>query len=105
LRRVATLSLAGFALVLADLLAEWQWGVDLAVTRGEVVVPALWRLALHAGAVLLAWSAIRYARERGDTLSRIGRVHGWLLAAAAFGTVAVLVAWRVLGAFPPQIWW
>ena len=45
-RRLAKWLLIGFALVLGGLLAEWQWGVELGIVRGDVLLPALWRIAL-----------------------------------------------------------
>src|SRR6185295_5506871 len=63
IRSLSKRLLIGFALVLAGLIAEWQWGVALAVVRGEMVVPAVWRILLHAGAALMLWGGYRYLRQ------------------------------------------
>src|SRR5262249_28770526 len=105
LKHLARGALLGLALVVGGLLAEWQWGIALAVVKGEVLLPALWRLGLHVGAVLLAWAAIRFLTSRHETVGRVGFGHGLVTAVSAFAIVAVLLAWRVLGAFPPWLYW
>ena len=70
-RRLALFSLSGLALVMIGLLAECEWGVALAVVKGEVILPALWRIALHAGALLMAWAAATFILKRGSPISRL----------------------------------
>ena len=104
-RRLAGWSLGGFLLVVIGLLAEAQWGVSLGIVAGAIVRPALWRLLLHAGAVLLVWQAIRFFRVRGAPIGRVSYAHGALIAASGSAIVVVLLAWRALGAFPPYWYW
>ncbi len=91
--------------MLAALLIEWQWGVALAVMKGSVLLPALWRLALHVGVVLLVWAAIRFFRDRTPTPGKVCYTHAALIAASAVGVAVVMLAWRVLFAFPPYFSW
>ena len=104
-RRLAQSTLLGYVLVLAALLIEWQWGVALAVMRGSILLPALWRLALHVGVVLLVWAAIRFFRDRTPTTGKVRYTHAALIAASALGVAVVMLAWRVLFAFPPYFSW
>ena len=101
LRRLAARSLIGLSLVVAGLLAEWQWGVTLGVVRGSIVLPLVWRLALLVGAGMLLAETARFLRSRSAESGRLGYGHGVLLGAASIAVVAALVVWRVLGAFPP----
>jgi len=105
LRTLAAQALIGFALVTIGLLLEWQYGVELAVIKGSIAAPAAWRLGLHAGALLLAWSAVRFVRVAKGARSGAARAHGVLVAAAGLSTVAVLVWWRLIGSFPPYASW
>lgn len=105
MRTLSKRMLIGFALVLAGLIAEWQWGVASAVVRGEFVLPAIWRIALHVGAVLMLWAGYRYLRSRDTQGSWLLRSHGALLVAVAFAVPLFLLLWRVLGAFPPWLSW
>jgi hypothetical protein len=91
--------------VVAGLLLEWQYGVRLAVVEGAIIFPALWRLGLHVGALILLYSAAVFFEDRTESISRLGYGHGVLIAAAGVGVVAVLMLWRVLGAFPPYLSW
>jgi CubicO group peptidase (beta-lactamase class C family) len=104
LRRLAAFAVAGFALVLAGLLLEWQYGVRLAVVDGAILLPALWRLGLDAGAGVLGYSAVMFLVGRGS-ISRAAYVHGVLIAVAGLNVVLVLILWRVLAAFPPYLSW
>jgi CubicO group peptidase (beta-lactamase class C family) len=105
LRRLAAAALGGYALVLGALLLEWQYGVRLVVVDGAIVLPVLWRLGLHVGAIVLLWSAVRfmYSRDRSLTVAAYG--HGMLIAAANMSVVIVLILWRVVAAFPPYVSW
>lgn len=105
LRRRARFALLGLTLVIVGLLAEFQWGVALGIVQGSIVLPAIWRLALHFGAVMLVWQAILFLRVRGVPIGRVSRGHGILLAAAGCALVVAIVAWRVFGAFPPYFGW
>ncbi|MEO8450901.1 MAG: serine hydrolase domain-containing protein [Gemmatimonadota bacterium] len=105
LRTLARWSLLGLVLVLIGLLAETQWGVSLGIGAGAIVRPALWRLTLHAGALILIWQAIRFIRTRGLAIGRVSYAHGVLIAASGASVFVVLLAWRVLGAFPPYWYW
>ncbi len=105
LRRLARFSLAGLVLVLAGVVAEWEWGVRLGVVQGAWLLPAVWRLALHAGVVVLLWSGFWFFRA-GDNAKRwITSAHGFVIAAAAWAVAVAMVMWRAVGAFPPQFWW
>jgi CubicO group peptidase (beta-lactamase class C family) len=104
LRTLARWGLLGFALVLGGLLAEWQWCMTLAVGQGAIVLPALWRLALHAGVVLLVWQSSAFFRAH-ETIGRMNRLHGILIAAAGIGVAVAVAFWRVIGAFPPYWSW
>jgi hypothetical protein len=104
MRALARGALLGFGLVLAGLLAEWQWGIRLALVEGSVVLPAIWRLALLGGAAWLVWSAVRFVRDPAR-LGAIVRVHGYIVALSSLAIVIALLAWRVPGAFPPQWNW
>jgi hypothetical protein len=97
--------LIGFALVLVGLIAEWQWGVMLAVVKGEIVLPTIWRVALHFGAVLMIWGGYQYLRQRDSKGGWLLHSHGALLVAVAFAVPLFLLLWRVLGAFPPWLSW
>ena len=101
LRRLARGSLIGLCLLIAGLLAEWQWGVTVGIVRGSILLPALWRLALHGGAAGLVWQAGQFLRVRGAPIGPVARAHGFLIAAAGCALVVAVLAWRVLGAFPP----
>jgi hypothetical protein len=97
-RRLAKSTLLGYVLVLAALLIEWQWGVALAVMKGSVLLPALWRLALHVGVVLLACGDPVHPIARDDRQSA-------LHARCVDRTSAVArrrrqLAWRVLSRVP-----
>ena len=105
IKQLARRLLCGFGLVLIGLLAEWQWGVALAVVHGGVILPAIWRFALHVGAAVLIWAAWQYLRHRDSTGGWLLRSHGALLATAAFAVPVILLLWRVLGAFPPWLSW
>ena len=104
LRRLAAFAIAGFVLVFAGLLLEWQYGVRLAVVDGAILLPALWRLGLHAGAGVLGYSAVMFLAGRGS-IGRAAYVHGVLIAAAGLSVILVLILWRVLAAFPPYLNW
>jgi CubicO group peptidase (beta-lactamase class C family) len=111
LRRLAAFAVVGYLLVLAGLLLEWQYGVRLTVVDGAFILPALWRVGLHVGAIMLLLSAVRFmAPSRGVGLAeapmgRASRVHGLLIAVSGISVVAVLVLWRVIAAFPPYFSW
>jgi CubicO group peptidase (beta-lactamase class C family) len=105
LRRLAAAALGGYALVLATLLLEWQYGVSLAVVGGAIVLPAVWRLGLHVGAITLLWGAVLFMRSRDRFLSSAAYSHGMLIAAANVSVVVVLILWRVIAAFPPYGSW
>jgi hypothetical protein len=92
-------------LVVAGLLAEMQWGVALAVVQGDVLRPALWRLGLHVGAILMLWAAAVFLIRRDPPMGRVSFGHGLILALAAVAVVVALLFWRVLGAFPPWVSW
>lgn len=102
LRRLAQLELLGLALVLGGLLAEWQWGITLAVGKGAILRPLIWRLALHAGVVLVVWEALVFLRDRAP-VGRVSRVHGVAIGVAGVAMAVAVGLWRVVGAFPP--WW
>jgi len=104
LRTLARWGLLGFVLAVGGLLAEWQWCMTLAIGKGAIVLPALWRLALHAGVVLLVWHGVAFFRSRG-AIGRMNRLHGILIAAAGVGMAAAVAFWRVIGAFPPYWSW
>ena len=104
LRKLARWGLPGFVLVLGGLLAEWQWCVTLAIGKGAIVLPALWRLALHAGVVLLVWQAVAFFRAHAP-IGRLNRLHGILIATAGIGMAVAVTFWRVIGAFPPYWSW
>ena len=104
LRTLAKWELIGLLLVIAGLLAEWQWGITQAVGKGAIVGPLLWRLMLHAGAVLMAWQAVVFV-SRIRQSGRFAWVHGLILVAAALMIVVSVALWRVIGAFPPYWSW
>jgi CubicO group peptidase (beta-lactamase class C family) len=105
LRRLACYALGGYGLVMVALLLEWQYGIRLGVIEGAIVLPALWRLGLHAGAIALGWSAVNFLLSRDRSMSRAAYGHGILIAAANLSVIGVLVLWRVIGAFPPYLSW
>jgi CubicO group peptidase (beta-lactamase class C family) len=105
LRRLARSALLGFGFVFVGLVLEWQYGVRLAVIDGSIIVPGAWRLGLHVGALLLAWSALRFALARTETLRRRALAHGVLIGLANLSVVIVLILWRVIGSFPPYMSW
>jgi len=105
LRGLARLTLLGWVLTLGGLLAEWQWGITLGIVRGSLLWPALWRLALHLGALALVWAALRYLRHRLKATGWLGRLHGAVIALSGLSIVVALLAWRVLFAFPPYLGW
>ena len=105
LRRLAVLAGTGYLLVVAGLLLEWQYGVSLAVVQGAILLPALWRLGLHVGAVMLLFSAVNFVVPRDRSLSRAAYGHGVLIAASGVSVLAVLLLWRVIAAFPPYLSW
>jgi CubicO group peptidase (beta-lactamase class C family) len=111
LRRLAAFTVVGHLLVLAGLLLEWQYGVRLAVIDGAIILPALWRVGLHAGAVVLLWSAAIFvlfprSQEPADRpMHRASYAHGVLIAISGVSVVAVLILWRVIAAFPPYFSW
>lgn len=111
LRRLAAFAVVGYLLVLAGLLLEWQYGVRLTVIDGAIILPALWRLGLHVGAILLLWSAVTFmVPSLGSVLAdgpmgRASHVHGVLIAVSGISVVAVLILWRVIAAFPPYFSW
>jgi len=111
LRRLAAFTVVGYLLVLAGLLLEWQYGVQLAVVDGAIILPALWRVGLHAGAIMLLWSAatfMMFSRRREPTdppMHRASHAHGVLIAISGVSVVAVLILWRVIAAFPPYFNW
>jgi hypothetical protein len=79
--------------------------VSLGIVKGAIVVPAPWRLALHLGAAILVWQAIRFLRIRGVSIGWPARIHGVLIAVAGLAVVVSITAWRVLGAVPPYFSW
>jgi CubicO group peptidase (beta-lactamase class C family) len=103
-RGAAGMALLGLPLLLLGLLAEWQWNVTLAIGDGAILRPLLWRLAIHVGAVMLVWAGIRFLGP-GRSVATVTRLHGVLLALAGFGVAVSVVAWRVIGAFPPYFSW
>jgi CubicO group peptidase (beta-lactamase class C family) len=111
LRRLAAFTVVGYLLVLAGLLLEWQYGVRLTVVDGAIILPALWRLGLHVGAILLLWSAatfmvISWGGGLADgPIRRASHIHGVLIAVSGVSVVAVLILWRVIAAFPPYVSW
>ena len=105
LRRVAASGLGGYALVVIGLLLEWQYGVRLAVVDGAILLPAIWRLGLHIGAILLVSSAVQFARSSDGIIRRAALGHGMLIAAANMSVVLVLILWRVIASFPPYVSW
>jgi len=111
LRRLAAFTVVGYLLVLAGLLLEWQYGVPLVVVDGAIILPGLWRVGLHAGAIMLLWSAatfMLFSRGSGPAdgpVHRASYVHGVLIAISAVSVVAVLILWRVIAAFPPYFSW
>jgi CubicO group peptidase (beta-lactamase class C family) len=105
LKRLAGLSLGAGLVAILALLAEWQWGVALAVNKGEFLFPTLWRLALNLAFLGLIWAAVRFFREKGESLGKVGGAHGMLIALASLLFAFILVAWRVIGAFPPFVNW
>jgi CubicO group peptidase (beta-lactamase class C family) len=111
LRRLAAFTVIGYLLVLAGLLLEWQYGVLLAVVDGAIIQPALWRVGLHAGAIMLLWSAATFmvlSRGRepaGGPMHRASYAHGVLIAISGVSVVAVLILWHVIAAFPPYFNW
>jgi hypothetical protein len=104
LRTLAKWELMGLGLVIVGLLAEWQWGITQAVGKGAILGPLLWRLALHAGVVLMAWQAVVFL-GRMRQAGRFGQVHGLILVAASLMIVVAVTLWRVIGAFPPYWTW
>ncbi len=111
LRRLAAFAVVGYLLVLAGLLLEWQYGVRLTVVEGAIILPALWRVGLHVGAIMLLWSAVRFiAPPRGiglddGTMGCASHVHGLLIAVSGISVAVVLILWRVIAAFPPYFIW
>jgi CubicO group peptidase (beta-lactamase class C family) len=105
LRRLATFAVLGYVLVLAGLVLEWQYGVRLAVIDGAIILPALWRVGLHVGALMLLWSAVKFAAPRDGSMSRAAYGHGVLIAASGVSVAAVVILWRVIAAFPPYFSW
>jgi CubicO group peptidase (beta-lactamase class C family) len=105
MRRLAVATCAGLLLVMAGLLAEWQWGVTLAVVAGDILLPLLWRAGLHLGVGLLLWGGVRFCLRPAGPLSRANWAHGILIIVAATATAMVMVLWRVVGAFPPYVSW
>jgi CubicO group peptidase (beta-lactamase class C family) len=105
LSRMTLFSLGGFALVVAGVWAECEWGVALAVVKGDMILSTAWRLGLDAGAALLLWAAVAFFLKRNAPIGRVSYAHGVLVALADVAIVVVLLAWRVLGAFPPWISW
>ena len=75
------------------------------MVQGALVVPAIWRLALHLGVMVLVWSGVRYFRRREGARGRISTAHGFLIALAALTVAGAMVAWRVVGAFSPYFGW
>ena len=82
-----------------------------AVVDGAIILPALWRVGLHVGAIILLWSAVTFmapSRGRGPADGPTGRashVHGVLIAVSGISVAAVLILWRVIAAFPPYFSW
>jgi CubicO group peptidase (beta-lactamase class C family) len=105
LRALARHALLGFTLVCVGLALEWQYGVQLAVVAGSILVPGTWRLGLHIGAFLLAWSALRFALTRTEPLRPARLAHGVPIVAASLSVLIVLIFWRVIGSFPPYVSW
>lgn len=105
LRSVAGLSLLGAVAVIAGLLLEWQFAVPLAVVKGAVILPALWRLALNLGAGLLVWAAARFFLRRSEPVGWVSYAHGTLIAVAGLALFVILALWKVLLAFPPYVSW
>jgi CubicO group peptidase (beta-lactamase class C family) len=105
LRRLAGAAVGGYVLVLVALLLEWQYGVRLAVVDGAIVLPALWRLGLHIGAIVLLLSAVNFVHLRDPSSSGSAYGHGILIAAANMSVVVVLILWRVVATFPPYMSW
>jgi hypothetical protein len=104
LRALAKWELIGMLLVILGLLAEWQWGITLAIGRGAVVAPLVWRLILHAGFALLVWQSVRFFGRVGQ-IGWVGRVHGIVIAAAGLMIAVSVALWRVIGSFPPYWTW
>ena len=104
LRALAKWELIGLLLVILGLLAEWQWGITLAIGRGAVVAPLVWRLILHAGFALLVWQSVRFFGRVGQ-IGWVGRVHGIVIAAAGLMIAVSVALWRVIGSFPPYWTW
>jgi hypothetical protein len=104
LRALAKWELIGLLLVLAGLLAEWQWGMTQAVGKGAILGPLLWRAMLHAGVAVLVWQAVESVGRVGQ-VGRVGRVHGLMLGAAGLMVAVSVVLWRLIGAFPPYWSW
>ena len=102
LRSLARWELLALLLVLVGLLAEWQWGITLAVGKGAILRPLIWRLAIHVGVAIMIWRAFLFLRDRAS-VGRVGQVHGILLGAAGVAVALSVTLWRVIGAFPP--WW
>jgi len=105
LRRLAAAALSGYALVVAALLLEWQYGVRLAVVDGAIVLPAFWRLGLHIGAIVLLVSAVRFLYRRDRSIGTAAYCHGILISLASISVVIVLILWRVVATFPPYVSW
>jgi hypothetical protein len=79
--------------------------VRLAVVDGAIILPALWRVGLHVGALMLLWSAVKFAAPRDGSMSRAAYGHGVLIAASGVSVAAVVILWRVIAAFPPYFSW
>ena len=105
LRTLARHALPGLALVLVGLLLEWQYGVQLAVVDGSIILPGIWRLGLHVGAFLLAWAALQFLLLRTESMRPAELAHGVLIAAASLCVFIVLIFWRVIASFPPYVSW
>jgi CubicO group peptidase (beta-lactamase class C family) len=105
LRRLAAAALFGYALVVVALLLEWQYGVPLAVVDGALALPALWRLGLHIGAIVLLVSAVRFLYRHDRSIGTAAYCHGVSIALASISVAIVLILWRVLATFPPYVSW
>jgi hypothetical protein len=69
--------------------------MTLAIGRGAIIRPALWRLTLYAGLVLLGWEAVRYFGARAELGGKLIRVHGFLVAVAGILLVVGVAVWRI----------
>jgi zinc transporter ZupT len=85
--------LSGVATAALVLLAGWIF--DLSLDRAAVLAPVLVVVAGAAAGLVVLWTRVGWEAIRG-------REHPWLIVAAGFGVVALLVVLSLLGLRLPR---